>query len=207
MRERAVVLEALAVSRETADRLDRLVALLTQWQRVKNLVAPATLAEVWDRHILDSAQLMPLLGSAKTVADLGSGAGFPGLVLAILGRDQTGFRVDLVESNQRKAAFLQEAVRQTGAAAAVRPQRIEDYAATAPQVDWVTARALAPLAELLVLAEPLLKTGAQALFLKGRHAEEELTEARRSWRIDAELIASRTDTAGRIVHVRRAERS
>jgi 16S rRNA (guanine527-N7)-methyltransferase len=204
--DRAEVLGALSVSRETAERLDSFVGLLQRWQAIKNLVAPATLPDVWERHSLDSAQLLPLLGLHRRLADFGSGAGFPGLVLAILGAGTPGFHVDLVESNQRKSAFLQEAVRVTRAPAAVRPLRIEHYVRQAPLVDLVTARALAPLEALLDLAEPLLKTGAQALFLKGRQAEEELTQARRSWRIDATMIASRTDPLGRIVHVRRAER-
>jgi 16S rRNA (guanine527-N7)-methyltransferase len=204
--DRAEVLGALSVSRETAERLDSFVGLLQRWQAIQNLVASATLSEVWDRHILDSAQLLPLLGSRRRLADFGSGAGFPGLVIAILGADMPGFHIDLVESNQRKSAFLQEAVRVTQAPAAVKPARIEDYVRDAPNVDLVTARALAPLETLLDLAEPLLKTGAEALFLKGRRAAEELTGARRSWRIDAAMIASRTDPLGRIVHVRRAER-
>jgi 16S rRNA (guanine527-N7)-methyltransferase len=204
--DRAEVLGALSVSRETVERLDSFVELLQRWQAIKNLVAPTTLPEVWERHILDSAQLLPLLDPHRRLADLGSGAGFPGIVLAILGSGTPGFHVDLVESNQRKSAFLQEAVRITRAPAAVRPLRIEDYVRQAPAVDVVTARALAPLEALLDLAEPLLKTGAEALFLKGRQAEEELTQARRSWRIDATMIASRTDPHGRIVHVRQAER-
>jgi 16S rRNA (guanine527-N7)-methyltransferase len=203
--EREEVLRVLAVSRETAERLDALVALLRRWQSIKNLVAPASLPHVWERHIFDSAQLFPYVGKRRRLVDLGSGAGFPGLVLAILGAD-TGVHVDLVESNQRKAAFLQEAVRVTGAPATVQPLRIEAYAGLARLVDLVTARALAPLDVLLDLSEPLLKTGASALFLKGRQAEEELTQAMRSWRIDAEIIPSRTDPAGRILHVLKAER-
>jgi 16S rRNA (guanine527-N7)-methyltransferase len=203
---RGEALSALDVSRETAERLDAFVALLTRWQDVKNLVAPASLDEIWDRHVLDSGQILPLLEGRRRVADLGSGAGFPGLVLAILGRDQPGLRIDLVESNQRKAAFLQEAVRVTGASAHVVPRRIELYVQTATAIEAVTARALAPLDELLALAEPLLKTGAECLFLKGRQAEEELTRARRSWRIHVEMIPSRTDPDGRIVRVKAAER-
>lgn len=203
--DRDAVLAALAVSRETADRLDRYVALLKRWQGVKNLVAPSTLNDIWRRHILDSAQLAPLLGSATTIVDLGSGAGFPGLVLAIVA-PVPGRVVHLVESNNRKAAFLQEAARETGAPAIVHPQRIEAVMAAPPKADLVTARALAPLADLLALSESLLKSGAGALFLKGQDVERELTEAAKSWRITANLIPSITDPAGRVVQIAHAAR-
>lgn len=198
------------VSRETLARLDLFASLLRTWQGVKNLVAPSTLAQAWERHILDSAQVLPLVGgSVRRIADFGSGAGFPGLVLAILldGRGQRVI-VDLVESNGRKAAFLREVTRQTAAPARVQPMRIDDYVRQAgtEAVDLVTARALAPLAELLSLGEDLLKTGASALFLKGQDAERELTDAAKSWRLHADLVRSVTDPSASIVHVTSAER-
>jgi 16S rRNA (guanine527-N7)-methyltransferase len=204
-RERVLV--QLGVSRETATRLEDFVTLLGRWQSVQNLVAPSTLPHIWHRHILDSAQLYPLLGAAKTIVDLGSGAGFPGLILALLAPPGQGFLVHLIESNQRKAAFLTEAVRVTRASAIVHARRADKALPDiAGPVDVVTARALAPLDELLAIAEPLLKTGARGLFLKGRDAEQELTQGSKTWRIHADLIPSLSDPAGRIVHVRQAER-
>ena len=207
-KQRDEVLSHLAVSRETAAALDRYVALLDTWHSTQNLVAASTLPAVWSRHILDSAQLLPLLSDAERITDFGSGAGFPGLVLAILRTGRAVAPVDLVESNGRKAAFLREAVRVTAAPALVHAMRAERYTETPPgHVGAVTARALAPLRELLRLAEPLLKTGARGVFLKGREAQQELTDAARSWRIDAELRPSLTDSAARIVLVRSAVRT
>lgn len=205
-RDRDIVLNRLAVSRETRERLDLFVALLRRWQPVKNLVAQSTLPGVWTRHVLDSAQLAGPAGQRREVVDLGSGAGFPGLVLAILWADRPGAAVHLVESNLRKAAFLQEAVRVTGAPAIVYPERIEAVLRRPPAASLVTARALAPLGQLLAWSESLLQQGAQALFLKGREAREDLNEAGKSWRLDAELIPSVTESAASLVHVRRAER-
>jgi 16S rRNA (guanine527-N7)-methyltransferase len=197
-------LATLAVSRETAERLDRYVATLRRWQPVQNLVAPSTLPALWTRHVLDSGQLAHHVGDASAIVDLGSGAGFPGLVLAIL---LGAAPVHLVESNQRKAAFLREVIRVTGAPATVHAERIETFVAATPlSGGLVTARALAPLPKLLELAEPLLTTGCRALFHKGREAVQELTDSRQSWRIDAELIPSVTDPDASIVHIRSAVR-
>jgi 16S rRNA (guanine527-N7)-methyltransferase len=202
-RERA--LDTLAVSRETAERLDAYADLLMRWQVVKNLVAPATLPELWQRHILDSGQLAARFTTQLRWADFGSGAGLPGLVVAILRWDMPGTRIHLIESNQRKVAFLREAARVTGAPALIHAGRVEDVAPElAGFVDLVTARALAPMIDLLALAAPLLKTGSQAAFLKGQDVERELTQAAKSWRIEADLIPSLTDPAARIVHVRAA---
>jgi 16S rRNA (guanine527-N7)-methyltransferase len=204
----AELIERFDVSRETLARLDAYVELLKRWQSVKNLVAPATLPDIWRRHVLDSAQVIDLVGAAKTIADLGSGAGFPGMVLAIMlsGRGQT-VRVHLVESNGRKASFLREAGRETGAPVEVHAGRIESFVADAAgRIDVVTARALAPMAELLVLSEQLLKSGARGLFIKGQDVEQELTDASKSWRINADLIRSITDPSSRIVRVTRADR-
>lgn len=200
--DRARALALVPVSRETAALFDRYVALLEKWQKIKNLVGPATLAEVWTRHIADSAQLDALAPKAETWVDLGSGAGFPGLVIAIMRREDPDFHMELVESNGRKCAFLREVSREFGLNVTVRDGRIEDVLAgwTAP-VDVVSARALAPLSALLGLSSELLKTGAIGLFPKGQDVEHELTEASKYWRINALTVASKTDPKARIVRV------
>ena len=202
-RQRALAL--VPVSRETAARLDRFVALLLQWQAKTNLIAPSTIGEIWTRHIADSLQLLALAPQAKFWVDLGTGAGFPGVVIACALAEQADAVVHLVESNQKKAAFLREAVRLTGAPAQVHAGRIEEFA-TSSRVDVVMARALAPLKNVLALAEPLLKTRAVGLFLKGQDVEAELTEASKYWTIAATLVPSKTSPAGRVVVIRQAER-
>ena len=198
---------ALPDSREIAGRLDRYVAALLNWQATTNLVAPSTLPELWTRHIADSLQLLPLAPGAKRWVDLGSGGGFPGLVIACALADTPGAVVHLVESNLKKAAFLREAARLAGAPARVHAVRIEDFVdGFIEPVEIVTARALAPLENLIESAYPLLRRGAAALFLKGRDVEVELTSASKCWSIDAELIPSATDSSGRIVRVRSVER-
>jgi 16S rRNA (guanine527-N7)-methyltransferase len=205
--QRAAVLKTLSVSRETEADLNAFVALLLKWQATTNLIAPATIPDIWTRHILDSAQLLPLTGDARRIVDLGSGAGFPGVILALLSKERGGVQVHLVESNGRKASFLREAIRETGAPAHVHHDRIETFTAEfTDTVDVVTARALAPLSKLLELSRPLLRLGAVGLFQKGRGAEQELTDSRKSWRIDAELIPSVTEPSARIIMVRAAER-
>ena len=202
-RERALAL--LPVSRETAARLDRFVGLLLQWQAQTNLIASSTVAQIWTRHVADSLQLLALAPQAKVWVDLGTGAGFPGLVIACALAEQPNASVHLVESNQKKAAFLREAVRLTGAPAKVHAGRIEEFV-TSDRIDAITARALAPLKNVLALAEPLLKTGAVGLFLKGQDVEAELTEASKYWTIAATLVPSKTSPAGRVVVIRKAER-
>lgn len=205
--DRAQALRLVSVSRETRDRLDRYVELLLAWQRTTNLIAPSTASEVWTRHIADSAQLLELVPpTAQTWIDIGSGAGFPGLVVACaLAPPAT---VHLVESNAKKAAFLREAVRVTGAPALVHAQRIEDFFQSFQgHPDIVTARAVAPLATLLGYVEPLVKKGAQALLLKGQDVERELTDAAKYWRIEADLVPSKTDSKARIVVVRKVSRA
>ncbi len=177
------------VSRETMDRLARHLDLLRRWQKRINLVGAATLADPWRRHMLDSAQLAPLIPEGARVADLGSGAGFPGLALAIL----RGGPVALIESDARKAAFLHEAVRETGAPAAVHNARAESLDLTA---DAVVARACAPLDRLLGLALPLLAPGGVCLFLKGARVEEEVETARARWRFTARRHRSRSAPDG-----------
>jgi len=203
-RERALALTP--VSRETLDRLDCLVAILLAWQRRMNLIAPSTESTLWTRHVADSLQLMAPAPGTRFWADLGSGGGFPGLVIACALADTAGARVHLVESNAKKAAFLREAVRATGAPAVVHPTRIEDFVANAPApIDVVTARALAPLPKLLSLVYPLLKSGALGIFPKGQDVAAELTEAAKCWNIQASLSPSRTDPKAQIVVVRGLE--
>ncbi|MDP4025482.1 16S rRNA (guanine(527)-N(7))-methyltransferase RsmG [Methylobacterium sp. NEAU 140] len=198
--DRARALAAYDVSRETAARLDLYVEQLNRWQSVKNLVGPATLAEVWSRHVADALQLLALAPDARTWADLGSGAGIPGLILAIAGAER-GIRVTLVESNARKCAFLTEAARITGAPAQVSNARIESVVPDLSGVDVVCARALAPLDQLLAWTAPLLKFGTTGLFPKGRDVEAELTRAAARWTFTHDLVPSRTDAEARIVRI------
>lgn len=200
--DKAAALALAPVSRETRERLEAYVDLLLQWQAVTNLVAPSTLPTLWTRHIADSLQLLDLAPNAKTFADLGSGGGFPGVVLACALADRPGARIDLVERNAKKAAFLREAVRITGGAGEVHHRDIVDYVdSRTDPVDCVTARALAPLHQLLGFAEPLVRNGAKALFLKGQDVESELTEATKYWTIESALHPSRTGGEGCVVEV------
>jgi 16S rRNA (guanine527-N7)-methyltransferase len=195
-----------AVSRETLERFRAYADLLVKWNRAINLVSPNTLDDLWRRHFLDSAQLRaylptPPAAEARVLLDLGSGAGFPGLVLAILGCG----RVHLVEADQRKAAFLREALRVTGTTAELHVQRVEELPEMA--VDVVTCRALAPLPRILELAERFLRPSAAekspvGLFLKGRRADEELTEAAKKWRLRTERFESETDPEASILRLR-----
>jgi 16S rRNA (guanine527-N7)-methyltransferase len=204
--DRARALTLTPVSRETAARLDRFVELLMEWQQRMNLIARSTEPKLWTRHVADSLQLVALAPQARTWADLGSGGGFPGLAIACALADTPGARVHLVESNGKKAAFLREAVRVTGAPAVVHGVRIADFAAnSAETIEVVTARALAPLPELLAAAFPLLKRGATGLFLKGQDVDAELTQAAKCWTIQATLAPSRTEPNSRIVVVHSAE--
>ncbi|WP_374631251.1 16S rRNA (guanine(527)-N(7))-methyltransferase RsmG [Ferrovibrio sp.] len=188
------------VSRETLDRLRIYAAQLVKWTKAINLVAPNTLPDLWRRHFLDSAQLYPLAADAPGPwLDLGSGAGFPGLVIAAMGR-----QVTLIESDIRKATFLRETARQMDVPAIVRAGRIEAVdPASLSRPAVISARALASLAELLDLAAPFMGPDTLLLFPKGRQAEDELTLARESWTIDhVEMIPSRSDPAGRIIRLK-----
>jgi len=206
-KDRAAAFRLVPVSRETAARLEEFVALLLRWQKAVQLVAPSTLPKLWTRHIADSLQIVELVPNAKRWIDLGSGGGFPGLVVAIALAEVPGAVVHLVESDTRKAAFLREAVRVTGAPAKVHHERVESAAERfAGDVEIVTARALAPLARLLELAAPLLSGGARGVFLKGQDVDNELTQAAKSWNIAAETFPSRTDPRGRILIIERAVR-
>lgn len=195
------------VSRETLDRLQIYASLLAQWQKAINLVAPSTLGDVWRRHFADSAQLVRLAPpAARTWIDLGSGAGFPGLVAAILlAEREIRPRLTLIESDQRKCAFLREVARQTGVTVDILTTRIENTATqfNLHQGEIVSARALAPLTDLLRLASPYLSDRSVGLFLKGREAEAEVAAALESWHFEAELVPSVTDVSARVVVVRR----
>lgn len=197
------------VSRETREKLETYVDLLKRWQKTINLVAPATLNHTWHRHMADSAQLLALApGDARAWVDLGSGGGFPGLVLGIMLGERSGARMTLVESDSRKAAFLREVARTVSAPVDIVCGRIENAATqfSLASVDVVTARALAPLPRLLGLCRPLFGSTTIALLLKGRDAEVELAEAHAEWSstwpFAADLVPSRTDKEGRIVVVR-----
>jgi 16S rRNA (guanine527-N7)-methyltransferase len=187
---------ALHVEQELRRRLDAFAELVRHWNATVNLIAPGDLGAIWTRHIEDCLQLVPLVpaGAARAI-DLGSGGGFPGLVIAIA----TGISFDLIESDRRKAAFLREAVRATGAPATVHPSRIET--AAVPPAPLVTARALARLPRLLELAAPKLAPGGTCLFMKGAAVEAELTEAAARWQMRVERIPSRTDPAAAILRI------
>jgi 16S rRNA (guanine527-N7)-methyltransferase len=199
--QREQVCRTFDVSRETLERLDILVAELGRWQRIKNLVGPSTLSEVWIRHIADSLQLLEQAAPGARWLDLGSGAGFPGLVVALAGIER-GLSVALVESNDRKCAFLRHVARLAGVAVTIHAERLEKIVPTyVGRADVVSARALAPLADLLTWTEPLLKTGTVGLFPKGKEAAAELTEAEKLWRFNTEILASRTDSDARIFRI------
>lgn len=189
------------VSRETLDRLQAYADLLVKWQKSINLVGRSTLDDLWRRHLLDSAQLFPLLpDGVRTLVDFGSGAGFPALVLAILGVPD----VHMVESDVRKGAFLREVARVTGTSVTVHSKRIE---AMEPfPADVVSARALAPIAQLLDFAAPFLGPKTQCLFLKGQNVEAELTEAYKMWNMSVDRHPSRTEPAATILRLSEVRR-
>ncbi|WP_163270722.1 16S rRNA (guanine(527)-N(7))-methyltransferase RsmG [Chelativorans alearense] len=183
---RFAALQAVAgpVSRETFVRLEAFEAAFRRWAARINLAAPSTLPHLWERHILDSAQLVRLAPEAKRWLDLGSGGGFPGGVVAVLLIERAEAHIDLVESNRKKAAFLQTTLAGLDAPATVHARRIEDCYTAIPAPEIVTARALAPLSRLLELAEPWLVQGARALFHKGRDYRREVEESGDAWQFD-----------------------
>lgn len=201
--DRAEAFALTPVSRETEERLERFVELLLAWQKTTHLVSPASIPKLWTRHVADSLQLLDLAPDARLWVDLGSGGGFPGLVLACALAEKPGALVHLVESNNRKAAFLREAVRITAAPAVVQAMRIEKFVANfAALPDVVTARALLPFKSLINNSFLLLSRGALGLFPKGQDVGVELTHAAKYWNIDYNLVPSRTDSLARIVVVR-----
>jgi 16S rRNA (guanine527-N7)-methyltransferase len=192
---------AFSVSRETLDRLQLYAELLHRWSKVQDLVAPATLPNLWHRHFADSAQLLALAPDAKTWLDLGTGAGFPGLVVAIMITDRPGVRIHLVESNARKCAFLRDVARRTAAPVEIHNGRIEslDLGHNGENVDVVTARALAPLVKLVGLAQPFFSPATTGLVLKGREWSAELAEALKAYAFEATAHPSLTDPDSRII--------
>jgi len=179
--------------------LERFRVMLTEANDVMNLVGPDSLPDFWNRHAWDSAQLLDLAGFARTWADLGAGAGFPGVVLAILVKGRPDAHVWLIDSLQKRCRFLQTIVDELALPATVVWGRAEEQTV---KVDVVTARAVAPMDKLLGYAQPYLSRGAQGLFLKGEKAEAELLEASKAWHVEADLSVSRSDPRGRIVTVR-----
>lgn len=199
------VLETLSVSRETRGRIEAYVAFLLSWQKRINLIGPTTIEKVWERHILDCLELLPLLPpGTRRIADLGSGAGLPGLVVAIA----ADLEVHLYESKGKKAAFLREAARLTRTKAHVHAVRLEAIRAEPdiPRVDCVVARALAPLPLLLEYAEPFLAQGAVGLFHKGQDVDAELTQATKYWNMNVTKHSSLYDSRGIILEIHEATR-
>jgi 16S rRNA (guanine527-N7)-methyltransferase len=206
VRDRQAALNAIAVSRETIARLDAFVDLLLIWQARINLVAASTLPTLWTRHIADSLQLLDIGHPDGIWIDLGSGGGFPGIVLACA-LAGTGGHVHLVERNNKKAAFLREAQRVTAAPATIHALDIVDFVDSfSTHADYITARALAPLKVLIELSEPLLTSGTVALFPKGQDVEAELTEATKYWNIQHRLHASKTSSDSFVVEIMGVER-
>lgn len=204
--ERAETLRRFDVSRETAARLDALVKLLFERQQVMNLVSRSSLPNVWTRHVADSLQLITLAPAARTWIDLGSGGGFPGLVIACALADMADARIHLVESIGKKARFLSDAAAGINLPVSVHIERIEQFVPNwRGQIDIVSARAVAPLTKLLDYAAPLIERGAKCLFLKGQDVALELTEASKYWKFQYELETSVTDSRARIVVVAAAK--
>lgn len=198
--------QKVPVSRETRLRLDSYAKLLVQWQAKTNLVAPSTLDDIWGRHILDSLQVADCLGDAEHVVDIGSGAGFPGLIMAIVMAERGGGKVRLVESVGKKCAFMSAVVRETGLRQAgvdvqVINGRIEKELPKLPQPQIVSARALASLKDLLRYTEPFLSRGSIGLFPKGMDHGEELTAAQTDWVFDLETIESRLQAGSVILKI------
>jgi 16S rRNA (guanine527-N7)-methyltransferase len=204
--DRVAALRLVPVSRETEQRLSTFVDLLARWRSVTNLIGEASFNEVWTRHVADSAQLLALAPAARRWIDLGSGAGFPGMVLAIQLADQPGAHVHLIESDQRKCAFLREAARATGAAAQIHAARIEAIAPeTLMPVDAVSARALAPLPQLLDFAKVWIAQGAVGIFPRGKTAGAQLRDNPAAEGFHFESAPSRIDPRAAILIVRRGE--
>ena len=183
--------------------LMRFQTLLAEWNAVMNLVGPLTIATYWTRHALDSSQLLDLAPGALTWADLGAGAGLPGVVLAILLKGRTDAKVHLVESMAKRCRFLDVVAKELDLPVQIHNARAEDLKL---KVDIVTARACAPMTKLLGFAEPYLHRGATGLFLKGQDVAAELTEARKAWSFASDLLPSQSDPRGRVVQVKRLSR-
>ncbi len=203
---RSAALRLVPVSRETEERLALFVELLTRWRKVTNLISAASFADVWIRHVADSAQLLDLAPHARRWVDLGSGAGFPGMVLAIRLAGRPGAEVHLVDSDQRKCAFLREIARATGAPARIHCARVESIApGSLTLVDAVTARALAPLPIVLDFARVWIMQGAVGVFPRGRTTAAQLAALPASPELKLAAVESRIDPRASILIVRRGE--
>ncbi|MEM8744693.1 MAG: 16S rRNA (guanine(527)-N(7))-methyltransferase RsmG [Pseudomonadota bacterium] len=194
---------AFDVSRETVARLEVYEKLLRQWQKGTNLVSPATLDQIWHRHFADSAQLLRFAPETAQWLDLGTGAGFPGLVVAVCRANRDTGTVHVIESNARKCAFVHEVVRETGCSVEIHQTRVESLWGNdrLTGVDCVTARALAPLPSLLELSAPFFGPNTRGLFLKGHQAKAELENASENWRFRAESHPSVTRADAWIVEI------
>ena len=202
---RRAALRLVPVSRETGDRLAAYVDLLARWRKTTNLIAGSTFPSVWTRHIADSAQLLALAPTARRWIDMGSGAGFPGLVIAIQLADAPGAVVHCIESDQRKCAFLREAVRATGAAATIHPARVEAIdVASLGAVDSVTARAFAPLPLTLKLARTWIEHGAVGVFPRGESAKDQVAALPEATAYAIEVLPSLVDARSAILRVRQS---
>lgn len=191
------------VSRETRERFEIYAAHLTRWNRKINLVSPATIGDIWTRHILDSIQLAGLTrGTAKNWVDLGSGAGLPGLLVAVIKcESDPAFSMTLVDSDSRKCAFMAEAARAMGVSVKIETRRLEPDTKAPQRYEIVSARALAPLDKLLGYAAPLASRETVCLFPKGRNRAAELEMAGRTWNMSVEEIASLSDSEGAILRI------
>ena len=196
------------VSRETQARLDLIVSQVQKWQPHINLISPASLPDIWKRHVDDSLQLIVLAQNARNWLDLGSGGGFPGLVVAAVLAEHESARVTLVESNQKKCAFLRETARIAGLPVEIIPLRIDAASLTLQKRQWdvVSARALAPLTTLLEMTSKFIEAGSIGLFPKGRDVDDELLVAERTWNFSCDLIQSMTEPDARIVKVRSVQK-
>jgi 16S rRNA (guanine527-N7)-methyltransferase len=199
--DRAAFLAEFDVSRETSERLDTVILTLDAWRRRSNLIGPREWPQIWSRHVADSYQILPHISETANCVDLGSGAGFPGLVISAA---RPKGHVTMMESVGKKCAFLRAAIDAAGLNASIYQGRIE--AAPPSDADIVTARAFAPLPKLLEYAWPWMKNGAMGVFLKGERWNEELTDARQSWNFAYEAIPSRTGGSGVILIVRELKR-
>lgn len=200
--DRQAVLARWPVSRETENRLSAYVDLARAWQKNMNLVAPSTMPAIWSRHIEDGLWLDTIAGPVARWADIGSGGGFPGLVLACLAAERPGHHVDLIESNAKKSAFLRTVIRHLSLPATVHCQRIEAAGSVLVQADAISARALASLDSLLELVAPSMNAKAVCYFLKGRAHEAEVADATAHWRFDMVKHPSRTEAESVILELR-----
>jgi 16S rRNA (guanine527-N7)-methyltransferase len=203
-RDRSLALELAPALRPFVREFELYEALLRKWQKSINLVAPGTLPNLWTRHFADSAQILDAVPKIERWADLGSGAGFPGMVLAICLKGRPGAQIHLIESDQRKASFLRAVSRETGAPAEIHLGRVEnELSLLEGRVEAISARALAPLSQLVDWSRELLLKSAVGVFLKGEDWEAELTDSKAADSFDIRSYASRTHSSGRIIAIAR----